>query len=985
MKPPHFKRIRTKRLVMIVVMIGLWLLADIGFGMTHVSFAMESKEGQADVVFKRVLVLNSYDEGYRWTSEQSNAITDRLKEEYDDILIFVEYMDAKYHPEKDNLAQLYELYRYKYSKIKIDLIFATDNDALEFALEHRGELFSDAPIVFSGITEDAANTMVKGHENIVGVLEVTDPAGTMKAAAKINPDISRVYIIYENSSTGRDSKKQIIEDHVQDQYELISLNMLPIDEILETISMLEQDSAVLLGAYTVDAKGFKIPADKFAKLISEASSVPVYDLWNFRMGDGVLGGSLLSGSTMGEYAADLGVRLLNREPIESMQIVNHKVVESIYDYEQLERFNISMSLLPEGSQIINKPFSFYETYKELVIGTSFAFIVLLIYIMLLIKNIGKRKKAEMKVHESNQELTALYGQMSAIDQQLKYQLSELSVAHEKLQLSEAKYRMVAEATNDIVWDWNMDSGIIRYSGGLKEILGYDDAEIYRKEDWLQIVVSEDAEYVKTAIEKFVQKDSNEPVCEYRVRHKDGRTIWISTKAKMLLDQSGKPSKIVGSHINITRLKEYQNRIWEMAYYDELTKLPNRAYLKEYVTKQINSNYANELAMIYIDIDDFKAINDNFGHSEGDKLLIEVGNMLNEITEEENIVFRQGGDEFVVVLNHADRNDSIRDYVARMKAKFEDPIKLTVGEFHITLSGGIVVHPSDGEDFNTLLKNADIAMYYVKNNGKNNLEFFNNDMEKGVKEKLLLENSLRASAKEMNFTLHYQPIVDIVSRKILKFEALIRWNSPEFGVIPPSVFIKLAEENGLIVPIGSWVIRQSCIFAAQLASNGYSDVSVSINISPIQLRQRDFVPLIKDALAQSGAEAERIELEITESLLIDSFDLSLKKLNEIRELGMQISLDDFGQGYSSLTYLRMLPISTLKIDKAFLNDYINIDRNDQIICAIIDLAHGMKIRVVAEGVETTEQLQFLRKNHCDLIQGYLISKPVPEREAFALLK
>ncbi len=277
------------------------------------------------------------------------------------------------------------------------------------------------------------------------------------------------------------------------------------------------------------------------------------------------------------------------------------------------------------------------------------------------------------------------------------------------------------------------------------------------------------------------------------------------------------------------------------------------------------------------------------------------------------------------------------------------------------------------------------MYQVKNKGKNNYIFFDESMQKGIMERMFLENSLREAVKNMDFTLNYQPILDFSSEKICSLEALIRWNSPELGPVSPVVFIKLAEENGLIIPIGNWVLRTGCSFAAKLAAEGYPGITVSINISPVQLMQADFVQNVKAIVASCGVEPDRIKLEITESVLIDSFESGLRKLNELKDYGFHISLDDFGQGYSSLTYLRRLPINIIKIDKAFIDDIQENEGNDQIVYAITELSHRMGLTVYAEGVETEQQLRYLKSIKCDGIQGYIISKPLPEPEIAELLK
>lgn len=634
-----------------------------------------------------------------------------------------------------------------------------------------------------------------------------------------------------------------------------------------------------------------------------------------------------------------------------------------------------------GAELTDK---FFETYKNLVIGTALTFIITWAYIFVLIINVRKRKKAEKEVNEANQELTALYEQISASDEQLKYQLDELVAANDKLQVSEEKYRLVAEAANDIIWEWELGSNRLQFSSRLNGILGYNDDEIKSMVDWNGIISPEDIDYVRSEMESLFDEEKRDCTCEYRVRHKKGKTLWLITKAKVLYDQLGYPYKIVGSHTDVTQLKEHQNRILHMAYHDILTNLPNRSYLKEYVEEQISGEPDSRFAIVYIDIDDFKTINDNFGHIEGDKFLVEIGKRFSEVSGEGSRVFRLGGDEYVIVLKAVKERTDICDFLENVFRKFEKPINMADRNLHITLSAGAVIYPFDGTNFNDLLKNADIAMYQVKSRGKNNFIFFDESMKKGIMEKMFLENSLREAVKNMEFTMNYQPILDLSSSKICGLEALIRWNSPELGPVPPSVFIKLAEENGLIIPIGNWVLRTGCSYAARLAAEGYPEITVSVNISPLQLMQADFVGNVKAIAASCGVEPGRIKLEITESVLIDSFEASLKKLTELREYGFHISLDDFGQGYSSLTYLQRLPINMLKIDKAFIDDIFKNDGNNQIVYAIIGLAHRMGLTVYAEGVETEEQLQYLRSIECDAIQGYLVSRPVPESEVAGLL-
>lgn len=958
-------------------------LCFLPIGMTKAYSEVNWDRDYTDI--KNVLILNSYDEGYNWTSDQSNSIYDRLMENFDDIRVSVEYMDWKYHSGEETLLRLHDLYKHKYSNTKLDLIFATDNAALEFALKYREEFLSNAPVVFSGITIGAGETILKGEDNVIGVFEVYDTMGTMQAASSINPKVKSVYLICDNTESGKDLAKVTMESGIKNKYNLYLLNQMTLEQIIGKVKQLGDDSILLFGAYTEDAAGLTLPAQKFAEIISEASAVPIYDTWDIRMGSGVLGGRILRGKTMGDNAARLGIRILNGESADKIGNIDKNVVEYVFDYNQLERFNIPLKSLPEGSIIINKPFSFFETYKNLVIATIVIFVVMWLYIFLLMNNIRKRKKAEGELYEANEELHALYEQISASDLQLKSQLEELVSAHNRLQVSEEKYRLVAESANDIIWEWELDTDKLIFSTRLKGILGYENDELGDMKAWKSIILMEDAGYVESNLEGFFRDDIKNCTCDYRVRNRSGRILWLTTKARVLFDEFGYPYKIVGSHTDITQLKEHQDRIMHMAYHDILTELPNRSYLKEYVDGHIQEAPGKLMALLYIDIDNFKTINDSFGHAEGDKFLVQIGEKLCSMSGEGNMVFRLGGDEYVIVLKNMYERKQVENFLDGMFKFFEKPVTIDNRNLHITLSVGAVLYPLDGADFSELLKNADIAMYQVKSRGRNNYIFFNDNMQAGIKEKMLLENSLRDAVADMEFTLNYQPILDMATGRICGLEALIRWNSREFGPVSPIVFIKLAEENGLIIPIGNWVLRSGCDYAAKLSKLGYPDVSISINISPMQLMQMDFVETVKAVISSSGVQPERIELEVTESILIDSFETSLRKLSELRNFGIRISLDDFGQGYSSLTYLRKLPIDTLKIDKAFIDDIFKDDGNNQIVYSIIELAHRMQLKVNAEGVETEDQLKYLKHVDCDSIQGYLISKPVPEADVVKLLQ
>ena len=434
------------------------------------------------------------------------------------------------------------------------------------------------------------------------------------------------------------------------------------------------------------------------------------------------------------------------------------------------------------------------------------------------------------------------------------------------------------------------------------------------------------------------------------------------------------------------LRQKNEKIQRMAYTDVLTGLPNRAHLLERLDAEMEKAGRGEATgvVMFVDLDDLKTVNDVFGHTCGDGLIITAGTRIAEETGDGAFVARIGGDEFIAILSVHTGKTSIDDIAARLISALAREYEVFGNRFKISASIGIAAYPEDGGTTEDIIKNADNAMYAAKQSGKNCWRHYETAMHAAVYEKMLLTNSLRQAIEREEFLLHYQPQVAVQGGGIVGFEALLRWNSKEHGVIPPARFIPLAEENGLVQSIGQWVLRQACQFARRLTDGGWQEAYVGVNISAKQLTADDFITIVREALEEAGIEPCQLELEITESLLMVSLEDATRKLAELQAMGVRLSLDDFGTGYSSLTYLRHLPVKTLKIDKSFI-DMIETDVfSSKIIGSIINMAHTLRINVVAEGVETKQQFTYLADNGCDCIQGYIFSKPVPEEEAIRLL-
>jgi diguanylate cyclase (GGDEF)-like protein len=433
-------------------------------------------------------------------------------------------------------------------------------------------------------------------------------------------------------------------------------------------------------------------------------------------------------------------------------------------------------------------------------------------------------------------------------------------------------------------------------------------------------------------------------------------------------------------------KRYQEQLEHQANYDALTGLPNRNLLLDRLKQAVYSQrQVRSIAVVFVDLDHFKLINDSLGHNAGDTLLQKMAERLRLAVRDGDTVSRLGGDEFILVLNDQNNEDDVFRAMQRIVGKVNEPITIDGRELYVTCSAGISLHPQDGPDVESLLKNADAAMYRAKDNGRNNFQFYTAEMNTLVNERLSLETSLRRALERNELLLHYQPKLDLKTGRIVGVEALVRWQHPEWGLLYPDRFIPLAEETGLIVQIGDWVLRTACIQNRAWQDAGLPPVVMSVNLSPRQFRQDALFKSVARILAETGLRPEHLEMEITESMVMHNADASIAILKGLKEIGVHLSVDDFGTGYSSLAYLKNLPIGILKIDRSFVHDINGPGgkRDGLLAQAIISLGHSLNLKVIAEGVEEEAQLDFLKAHHCDEAQGFLFSKAVPP-DSFGLL-
>jgi diguanylate cyclase (GGDEF)-like protein len=435
-------------------------------------------------------------------------------------------------------------------------------------------------------------------------------------------------------------------------------------------------------------------------------------------------------------------------------------------------------------------------------------------------------------------------------------------------------------------------------------------------------------------------------------------------------------------------KRYQVQLEHQANYDALTGLPNRNLLHDRLRQAVYSQRApRNIGVVFMDLDHFKLINDSLGHSTGDKLLKGMAERLRAVLREGDTVGRVGGDEFVLILSDQANEEGVFRTMQRIAAKVAEPIVIEGRELYVTCSAGISLYPQDGRDVDTLLRNADAAMYRAKEHGRANFQFYTSEMNERVSDRLALESALRRALERREFALHYQQKVDLRTGEIIGAEALVRWSHPEWGLVRPARFIPIAEETGLIVPLGEWVVHEAARQCRAWREAGLNPGVVSVNLSARQFRQEGLVRTVSRILEETGLDPASLEMELTESMVMHNVETAIATLQGLKSLGISLSVDDFGTGYSSLSYLKDLPIDTLKIDRAFVRDIgTGAEAEDGILAqAIISLGHAMHLKVIAEGVETDAQVHFLKRHGCDQVQGFLYGEPVPPEQFARLLE
>ncbi len=567
-------------------------------------------------------------------------------------------------------------------------------------------------------------------------------------------------------------------------------------------------------------------------------------------------------------------------------------------------------------------------------------------------------------------------------------MQRLHQAEQALRQSELRLSRAQRIARIGSWEWDLQSNGLYFSPELFSILGYEKSELPQVSlEWLYRQINPaDTPFVRKTLTATVESSRSLNVT-FRIATRQGEEIVVASQAEVEYGADGRPELLVGTLFDVTERTKAEQEIHHLANYDTLTGLPNRNLLHDRLQQaivQAGRVPDSNVGVLFLDLDRFKGVNESLGHRAGDLLLRTVAERLRVCVRESDTLARVGGDEFVVILSVVSDEDGVSSAASKILAIISEPFVIEGQELYLTASIGVAVYPTDGSDVQTLLKHADLAMYQAKDMDRNNFQFFSSDLNVRVMERMVLESSLRRALERSEFKLFYQPQIDVFKNELVGFEALLRWFHPELGMISPDKFIPLAEETGLILSIGEWVIRTACRQGKAWQDAGLKPVRIAVNLSGRQFRMK-LDQVVAGILLETGFDARWLELELTESILMrNAFD-NLELLQALAGMGCSLSIDDFGTGYSSLAYLKNFPLGRLKIDRSFVRDILTNPDDLAIAKIIIDMAYTLKMDVTAEGVEEREQLELLKGYGCREMQGFLFSKPLPAAKAEEFLR
>lgn len=916
-----------------------------------------------------VFVLHSYSQEYPWTRGQHQGFVQALNEDPSRAYALnVEYLDTKrvaYGPEYADLIGKH--LRDKYRGYRPAAVYVTDDNALSFALSHLDKVFPGVPVFFSGVNNYDIRSRLDPART-TGVFEKKEIAPNLRLMRQIDPDIREIAIVGDASETYRAIESEIRHELRQrPDIRATFLSSSRIDDLVGRLKGRTERFVFLttLGAMT-DRDGRTLMLPETLAAIVHAGRFVVFSMEDAYLQPGVLGGYVTSGPRQGGTAAQLLIRHLNGTPMSALSPIVASPNQYIVDEAELLKAGLALPKDIQGQvTLVNRQPTFYETNRPVILGTLYGLAVLLLIILLLSLLVFVRKN----------RLVARTSQ----------QLGETKDSLDRAQ-------RIAQMGN---WDWQIRENRLFWSEGIYRLFGVSSAEFGASyEAFLLRVHPDDRLTVDAAVRGALETGAPYDI-DHRIVRPDGTVRIVHETAEVLLDGQGRAVRMIGTVQDITEWKQVEQVLREkeanlqyIAYHDALTGLPNRALLRERLRHAASraERAGNRMAVLFIDLDQFKTVNDSLGHAVGDDLLRAVADRLKILTREGDTLSRLGGDEFVVLLEDQQDSQDAASVARKIIHALEKVLYIGNYPLHISASIGISLYPQDGQDAETLLKCADAAMYKAKELGRNTFHFYEQGITERAMRRIQLESRLRSAFEQEALEVFYQPLICLDSRRIYGAEALLRWHDPQEGAIPPDHFIPIAEDTGLIIPMGEWVIREACRALKRWDAQGIplDGFVMHINLSGKQMLQKELPQRLADLFAETGVSPERIVLELTESSIMESETIGLDILMALRRIGVSIAIDDFGTGHSSLSRLKLLPISELKVDRGFIRDIAEDTDDAAIVQAILALSANLGLRVIAEGVEHAGQEAFLMQHGCLFAQGYYYARPMPESELLPLL-
>lgn len=919
--------------------------------------AYAEKQIQVDV-----LVIHSYHSGFAWTDMLVKGIDEGLHASKKDLLIFHEFLDAKRYPSPIQKKRFFDYLKQKYQDNSFDLIMVSDDPAMDLVLAEREQWLPDTPIVFLGLNHIRPG-LVNNNEGITGVFEHHAIAETLIEAVRLS-DAAGAIVINDSSSTGQSNLKAInsIRARADVPEKIIVLTDLVYDNLSESFATLPENWPVLPLAPMREhnSQGPFIDFQKSSRLLRQTITNPIFTESSILLNNGAIGGYILDGMLHARLAAELASQILTGVPVSDLQPVINPGNRWIFDAAELSRLGIERDKLPANSTLINAQPSFYESYRTLVWGVLTVFIISFVIIVSLVVVLRIRGRTEQMLRR----------------------------IHERLLVA-------LDASSAGVFEYNLQNNIINYvTPHWPKLLGYHAEEIPQgkalTEWWYKKIHPQDREHVQDVFEAL-RKGQKDIRFEYRIQLRSGEWRVFGTLMKRILTEASSSNddenyNVIGIDRDITERKHAEEELRELATSDSLTKLHNRTLFLELLDKAITVGRRNKQkhAILFLDLDNFKNINDSLGHEVGDLLLCNVAQRIVECTRESDTVARLGGDEFIILIYDISMPSHAADIAAKIIRKLDESFRLDGHDVVITPSIGIAIYPDDGLNTQDLLRNADTAMYAAKNYGRRNFKYFTSEMNERAMLRQAQEEKLRKAINDDRIVPYYQPKIDLETGKIAGMEVLARWPNVNEGFVSTAEFIPIAEETGLITQMDQNIFKYAVMQTERWLAKGFNFNSIAINLSPRHFQEDKLLDWVDGFIENASIPAEKLELEITEVALIESPERAIRVMEQLRDRGIHLTIDDFGTGFSALNYLRRFPVDALKIDVTFIRDMCIHKDGLRMVESIINLAHNLDLQVVAEGVESLEQLQQLKRLDCDLVQGFYFSQALPANEFEELL-